>query len=180
MNSIKGLDQFSRVCYSNILGRCASESKVDVAKLVADEITELTPLNVVSTSWTDGGGVRVGRNGGRLVVGPYCGRECTNTIIVHKKKKIKFLFILYPFFSPPVQNNIVRFKIKLSFTRCKHKMTRNAPLKLHLYALLVYWEIHACIAIFSWGSCPIGKFRIDKEYIFFSMENVTHIQLITW
>lgn len=39
-----------------------NESRADVARLVADEITELSPLNVVWMASTDGGrGGRVGR-----------------------------------------------------------------------------------------------------------------------
>lgn len=48
---------------------------------------------------TDGGGVRIGRNGLDGLVGPDCGREFANTIIVHNRKMTKFLFIsTVPFF----------------------------------------------------------------------------------
>lgn len=86
--------------YENILG--CSESRADVAKLLADEITELSPLNVVWMASTDGGGVRVGRNGRLVVARSDCGRECDITIMPHNIKMTKFLaigfYILYFFF----------------------------------------------------------------------------------
>lgn len=75
---------------------CFIESKVPVAKLVVDEITELIPSKVVCNISTDGGGVLIGWNGlaGRVGLAGW-GRECANAIIVNNTKMInEFLFIL--------------------------------------------------------------------------------------
>lgn len=114
---------------------CFIESKVPVAKLVVDEITELIPSKVVCNISTDGGGVRIGWNGltGRVGLAGW-GRECANAIIVHNTKMInEFLFIFSVFFC-----NIWRFKkLKSNLTRLGYQVTRNAPLNPHLYALIV-------------------------------------------